>query len=265
MRTTSNFWLAFWLRFSSDKKKISFRNGFEIELNWSEFVIMRDILSRGYSVERLGNLLLFKKGNFKLIGPLPHVGVLTEDTDCFSTIDFQNKTVLDVGGFIGDTASLFSSLGAKKVIIYEPVSENHEFIKLNVQLNGINAEIHEEGIGETDGFTTIYFDNAGIDFGLKKTGNKERKIKIRNVSKIIEDSGAEIAKFDCEGAEISLVNVPKKIIRKIEYYIIEVHSIEIRNKLLRKFIECGFKPIKDLSSTAGPEYSVLFIQRTRNC
>jgi FkbM family methyltransferase len=261
LKTTSNFWVVPSLRWSGSKKKVVFRNGFKMELKWSDYRIMRDIFSKGYAVEPYGDMLCFKKNNIKIVGPMPDVSVLSEDTNDFYSIDFRNKVVLDVGGFIGDTAVLFSAMGAKKVIVYEPVPAHHEIIKINTMLNGVNAEIHGEGLGETDGYATIHYENAGIDFGLRNNGTREMQIKIRSAKHIIEESDAEVAKFDCEGAEISLVNVPDDILRKISFYIIEVHSSEIKNAICTKFRNCGFDLMKDLPNTAGPEFSVLFFKR----
>jgi predicted RNA methylase len=87
----------------------------------------------------------------KIVGPLPIIDVLLEDNGVLYLTDYQDKVVLDVGGFIDDTAVLFATLGAKKVIIYEPVVAHHEIIKINLSFNAVNAEIHEEGIGEIDG------------------------------------------------------------------------------------------------------------------
>ncbi len=261
LKTTSNFWIIPSLRWSGSKKKVSFRNGFKMELKWSDYRIFRDILSNGYSIEPYGDIFCFTKNNMKIVGKLPEVSVLAEDTDDFYSVDFRDKVVLDVGGFIGDTAVFFSAMGAKKVIIYEPVPAHHEIIKINVMLNDVNAEIHEEGLGETDGYATIRYENTGIDFGLKNSGPKEMKIRIKNPKSIIEESGAEIAKFDCEGAEISLVDVPDDVLRKISTYIVEVHSAEIRKAIYAKFEKSGFGLIKDAPNTAGHEYSVLFFQR----
>lgn len=38
----------------------------------------------------------------------------------FKQIDFRNKTVLDIGANIGDSAIYFSTMGAKRVIAVEP-------------------------------------------------------------------------------------------------------------------------------------------------
>jgi FkbM family methyltransferase len=261
LKTTRNFWDALRLKNSKEKKKIIFRNGCEVELNWPEYRTVRDIVSKGYTVEYVASLLCFKKGKIKVAGPLLHVGVLNERLDEIYCLDCSNKVVLDVGGFIGETAVFFSAWGAKKVIIYEPVAYNHEFIKTNMALNGINAELHEEGIGEKDGYETIHYDTLGVGFGFKDEGTHEMKIKIRNIRSVIDESNADIAKFDCEGAERSLISVLSASLRRIGFYIIEVHTPEIKKALINKFKSSGFDLIRDLPNETDEKVSVIFFQK----
>jgi hypothetical protein len=47
--------------------------------------------------------------------------------------DWLGKKVVDIGGFVGDTALYFLSKGAEKIIIYEPVSKNMEALMLNLK------------------------------------------------------------------------------------------------------------------------------------
>ena len=84
------------------------------------------------------------------------------------------------------------------------------------------------------------------------------KIKIKDITKIISESGAEVAKIDCEGAEISLVNVPQEILRKIEYAMIEVHSLQIRHALIQKFRNSGFTLEKSEEECKEPVSTVYF-------
>jgi FkbM family methyltransferase len=260
LKTTRNFWDTLKLRKSKEKKKITFRNGCELDLTWPEYTLVRDILSKGYSVEHFDELLCFKKGEIQIVGPLSLIGVLNESLDELYSLDFRNKVVLDVGGFIGETAVFFSAWGATKVIIYEPVVAYHEFIKINLALNDVNAELHDEGLGETDGYATVKYETAGSDFGLSNEGTKEMKIKTKSAKRMIEESNADLAKFDCEGAEKSLINVPNKVLRRIGFYIIEVHTSEIKNAILDKFRNSGFALVKDIPNVAY-EVSVVFFQR----
>ena len=173
--------------------------------------------------------------------------------------NYKGKVVLDVGGFEGESAAYFWSKGAKKIIIYEPLEEHVEVIKKNVIQNHIEAEIHQSGIGKQDGTQTIQFSTTNPGFGILSEGPNQIEIKVKDISKVIEESGAEIAKFDCEGAEEFLVTVPTETLRKIAYYIIEVHSPEIRKNILEKFEQAGFTLEGEKSKST--QYSVVALER----
>ncbi len=71
-----------------------------------------------YEIKGLGDqLLLAKSEEASFIGPLESLMVYF--LECFRGIydcDYRDKTVLDVGGFCGETAVFFASRGATKVV-----------------------------------------------------------------------------------------------------------------------------------------------------
>ena len=283
LRTTRRPHVVLLMRFSAKRKLVTFSNGFKFRLIWSQFRTLRDSYSvmQGYSVEQVENdLFKVKSGEFELVASLPIVCVIAElrqeyeveqvekslfkikcnrfellgtseildfiremqlgEYDC----DCRGKVVLDVGGFQGESAVFFSANGAKKVIVYEPILAHHAFIKKNVSLNRVNAEIHEAGIGAVDG---------------RLDSPADGDIKIRNVASVISESGASVAKIDCEGAEESFIHVPSEILRKIELYMIEVHTPEIKKALIKKFRASGFCLEKD--RVKNKQLSVIFFRR----
>lgn len=261
IKATKNFWVVFsWLN-PEKKVEVIFRNGCKAELNLLEYRQVLSILLKGYTVESLGKLLCFRKGNVRITGPLLLLGCLCEGLDEIYSIDCKNKIVLDIGGFIGDSAVYFSIAGASKVIIYEPVVAHHEFIKMNMALNGVNAELHDEGIGETDGYTLIRYDKTDEYFGLTSEGTRKMSIKIKNVKRVIEESGASIAKFDCEGAESALVNVPAEVLQAIDFYVIETHTSELKSTLVNKFTASGFDIVKDTPTGGNANLSTIYLRR----
>ena len=162
--------------------------------------------------------------------------------------NYQGKVVLDIGAFCGETAVFFHNQGAKKVIIYEPFLSHHKLIRRNICLNNIKADTFEEGIGENNEAKTISYQDADLAFGLSGQGKNQTEIKIRNIADVLIESEADIAKIDCEGAELSLVNVPEEVLQKINYYFIETHSTKIRELIINKFKKSGFilsrKPVE---------------------
>ncbi len=289
LKTTKNFWNALIICLSKKRRNILFRNGSNLRLNRDEFFVIKELVAAGYKVEQQANGMLhavnarheltvsypflniltylrdeirkvqqtgpneftIETDELKLVGDHVIFGFLGENLPIFYKCNCLKKTVLDIGGTQGESAVIFSKMGAEKVIIYEPVVAHHKFITKNLALNNVEAELHEEGIGDKDGFETIHYEDTNQNFGSISTGSKEMVIKIRNLSDVLEKSHADIAKFDCEGAEVSLVQVPIKILRKLEYYMIEVHTKEIRAAVLKKFSEAGFELVSEIDVWHG--------------
>jgi FkbM family methyltransferase len=216
------------LKLTKKRKKITFANGFKFRLTWQQFRFLRDHykLVKKYNLQQINDeTFKIHTDRFQFVGSLVLMCLVDEMESGVYDYDCRGKVVLDIGGFEGESAVFLWGMGAKKVIIYEPVLSHIKFIKENALLNKVNAEIHEEGIGNEDGEITVAYDQADNCFGLERKGLPNKmKIKIRDVAKVIAESGAEVAKIDCEGAEISIVNVPKEILRRLEYVMIEVHT-----------------------------------------
>lgn len=286
------------LRLGHRRKTITFRNGSKFRITWHQFVILRDCytalqkykveqvdedlfkirndnsevscasrmipticdLMQEYSIERVtDDVFRVKNDEIELIGSSDMLNCVREQERGEYDCDCRGKIVLDVGGFQGESAVFLSRLGAKKVIIYEPVGSHHRYIAENVSLNHVNVEIHEEGIGEKDGTIAVKCTETNAGFGLPCEGQKEVKIKVRNITRVIEESGADVAKIDCEGAEECLSRVPNQTLRKIGFYMIEVHSPAVRLALFEKFKASGFTLTKETKKT--PTVSVICFER----
>ena len=250
-------------KLNGKRRLITFANGAKFRLTWYQFTLLRDNyeLMQKYHLEQVDDEgFKLSNGRFRLVGSPVLMCPVSELDSGIYDCNCQDKVVLDVGGFQGESAVFFSGMGAKKVIIYEPVKAFHRFIKENITVNKVNAEIHEEGIGAVDGEIIIPYEKGNNWIGLSRTGPYEMKIKIRNIAKIIEESGANVAKIDCEGAEECLINVPAETLRRVELYIIEVHTPEIKWKIIQKFKDSGFNLTKDIEE--NKQFSVIFLERT---
>jgi FkbM family methyltransferase len=252
--------VALLMRFNKKRRQITFANGSKFWLTWGQFRILRDnySLMKNYKIQQLeADLFNVKFEAFEFTSPLLTLCIVAKqgEYDC----NCRGKTVLDVGGFQGESAVYFTMKGAKKVVIYEPVGEHHKFIRKNMTLNGIDAEIHEAGIGTRDEAQTVRYDKTNAGFGFCASGKHEMQIKIRNITAVIKESGADIAKIDCEGAEACLVEVPAEILRQIEFYMIEVHAPKIKKELVRKFKDSGFTLTKSIDK--NEQMSVIFLKR----
>ena len=135
-------------------------------------------------------------------------------------------------------------------------------LRKNVELNHVNAEIHEAGIGCENATIKVNPEQADDNFGFSPT-NQQYDMKISNISEVISSSGADVAKIDCEGAEICLKTVPKEVLEKIPCYIIELHGEEVRNKLTRKFLSAGFRITNIKNSSSNLSVITFLRQETK--
>jgi FkbM family methyltransferase len=294
---TRNPLIGFSLKRGNSRKSVSFRSGSTYCLTWPQFRVFRDNyqfltkykvtqvgddlfkvadeksevacsaallpmlfdLMQDFAIHQENELYRLKNEKQELIGTEAMLVCIQELRTGEYECDYKGKVVLDVGGFEGESAVYFWGKGAKKIVIYEPVPEHVEAIKKNVELNHIDAEIHPSGIGNQDGTQTIHFNQTDPGFGILSKGAKTTEIEISNVSDVVAESGAQIGKFDCEGAEESLVGVPADVIQKIPYYIIEVHSLKIKEAILGKFLGAGFSLEKEIPKPG--EFSVLIFKK----
>ena len=159
--------------------------------------------------------------------------------------DYTGKVVLDVGGFQGESAVFFWHAGAKKVVVYEPIKTYYDQIRANLKLNYILSEVHQAGIGAEDTKLKI-----GV-FASDPANAKQELVEVKNISDVINQSGADLAKIDCEGAEVCLTSVPNEILMKIPQYELELHGVNVQEKVMGKFKEAGFKMTRFKKLNAG--------------
>jgi FkbM family methyltransferase len=237
------------MKLTKKRAKVTFANGAQMQLTWPQFRFLRDHYEqvKKYNITQVDDQTFkIQTERYQLVGSINLMCLLDEIESGIYDYDCHGKVVLDVGGFEGESAVFFWAMGAEKVVVYEPVLEHIKFIKENVLLNKVNAEIHGEGIADKDGEITVAYDQADNCFGLEREGlTNKMTIKVRNIAKVIAESDAKVAKIDCEGAEISIVNVPKNILRQLEYVMVEVHSSQIRQLVIQKFKDSGFTIAKD--------------------
>lgn len=169
-------------------------------------------------------------------------GILGEDLSYYNCTDFKDKTVLDIGGFIGDTAVLFHSWGAKRIIIVEPVLENQPIIKENLKLHNISdADLFPCGIGE--GYDDVTVKYRGLDgmFGLNRgVRENQRVIQTKPLQFFLTYTKIDIAKIDCEGAESLLLTTPQSTVSSIPIYLIETHTEENKANIAELFKTLGY-------------------------
>ena len=230
------------------------KNGKTIEIKSK--IQLSFILKKMENMFSIGNNLLTIKFNSKL---LKFTNYESMELDIFSqklysNISVKNKTVIDVGGGVGDSALLFRTLGAKKVIMIEPEPVFFESAKQNIELNKElqNIEIHNLVLSSTIGIYMIDHKQSG-DLG-EINESKENGVPIPKITidKFLSNYHEQnfVLKMDCESCEYDvLLPISEDILRKFEQIFIEFHNgcLNISQRLEKS----GFK-IKILNSKLTP-------------
>jgi hypothetical protein len=167
-----------------------------------------------YSVD--GKLLARFKGGVVSLPAVGFASLLTEPFEKFYRVFDYNGRVLDVGGYLGETAYLFKKWGAEEVVVYEPEHQLAKHVRETMQLNGVKGVVYESFVGCSTSHNSV----GWID--------------------VLKDR-FEVAKVDCEGCEKHLLSLPDDLIRKVPKWVIECHGPETLRQLCEKFLKAGFK------------------------
>jgi len=149
---------------------------------------------------------------FKLFILKEILPIFNEDyNECWGYVDYEGKTVLDLGADYGSTAYYFLKKGAKKVIAVE----GDEILARKLEVN--------------------YGEDSRVSCITKWIGNAN------DIEQLIKSYPCDIAKVDIEGAEIYLAEVSHKALLSVKKWFIETHTKEIYDKLTSLFLRLRFK------------------------
>ena len=204
--------------YRSRVKELEFRFGLgRHKLDLDYVLVFAELLLRGIFVYRVNGKLLarFKGG----LVSLPAVGLASLLTEPFEKLyrvfDYRGR-VLDVGGYLGETAYLFEKWGAEEVVVYEPEHQLAKHVRETMQLNKVKGVVYESFVNCSTSHNSV-----GWIYVLKV--------------------GFEVAKVYCEGCEKHLLSLPDDLIRKVPKWVIECHGPETLRQLCEKFLKAGFK------------------------
>lgn len=157
-------------------------------------------------------------------------------------LNLNNKSrVLDIGGFIGDSAVFFGLQGAK-VYVFEPQKTAYNLILENMTLNGLkNFEVTNSAV-TSDGRDLLIENTNKISDSFDATKNKSGvKLKSLKFSDVLKKEKIwDIVKIDIEGGEWELfeqICQNPKIIGRVKAFVIEIHHIKDNKEMLKRFIE----------------------------
>jgi FkbM family methyltransferase len=146
----------------------------------------------------------------------------------YDFLDVTNRTVVDVGASIADTAIYFALRGAKRVIAFEPFPKIFEIAGRNVKANGLEDKIILVNAGcGYDGEVRVKEDvESNASAGLKDFGEGV-KIPMYSLNTIVSKFNVEkgsVLKVDCEGCEYDLFrNASREALERFDQIEMEYH------------------------------------------
>ena len=202
-----------------------------------------------------------KVGDLVFLIPFPYgISVLKEVfyDNLYAGFDVTDKTVVDIGAFIGDTAVYFASKGAKKVFAYEPLSHLYNIAMHNVLINKFENVIHinNEAVGDRSGELIIHeplfpgsSSNVFLCWVPRNQIMRSHRVKVTPLSDVIFNLGeVELLKIHCEGCEHTALKdaYEKRALKNVNQFVAEVHYNT--SYILNVLQKAHFKIVKVKSS-----------------
>jgi len=146
----------------------------------------------------------------------------------YDFLDVTNRTVVDVGANIADTAIYFALRGAKRVIAFEPFPKIFEIAERNVNATGFEDKIILVNAGcGYDGEVRVEEDVESIASTQLKGFGEGVKIPMYSLNTIVSKFNVEkgsVLKVDCEGCEYDLFrNASREALDRFDQIEIEYH------------------------------------------
>jgi FkbM family methyltransferase len=200
-----------------------------------------------------------KKGityRFTLIGvpnaaKAPFVHNLTPLTDIFflglyDVYDYRDGIVIDIGGYIGDTAVYFVKNGAREVYSYEPNPVNFEYLRKNVNQNGVSQRVKAFNCAVSlERRPLVVPGQAGAGSVFSESG-AGTLYDIDNVSPsdlLHEREVVALMKVDCKGCEKELFDISiDEVSQKVMSLIVDAGRLDAqeRAKMIARLVKVGF-------------------------
>ena len=183
----------------------------------------------------------------------------------------EDATVIDIGGYIGDTAIFFALGGAKNVFTFEPHPMLFDLLKTNISLNSLEKTVipYRLAVGDSTKMIPLRLpqsqDKKYKTLGITASGDGPvisyaQQLAFEEILSKFDE--VDIAKFNCEGCEyLSILSSSVESLRKIKYLIIHMHEYEasLRPILLTRLRKAGFK----LLERYGPEHLIYVNNNSR--
>jgi FkbM family methyltransferase len=178
----------------------------------------------------------------------------------FNSLELSNinpKTILDIGGYIGDFSLYCANKYNSIIHSYEPTYENLKLFIENLELNPNlknNITLFDEAISSYNGDINLFFDNDLGEIHASTVFNysKKKKVKCIDLETAIGrfNCDLDLVKIDIEGAEIDVLKSFKneECINKVKYIVVENHDFKPNSNVIKNIIHKNFKLINEYES-----------------
>jgi FkbM family methyltransferase len=136
----------------------------------------------------------------------------------------QDLSPDDIFYDIGANAGLYTVFAAKSVSqgavhAFEPIPANIERLRENLQLSGVEVEVHPFAIGSSDETVTMTTPDAlshGTPEVTSESDNDTINVEQRSIDSLIESNvqTPNVVKIDVEGYEMSVIKGAEKLLRE---------------------------------------------------
>jgi FkbM family methyltransferase len=180
------------------------------------------------------------------LGFLPIGTSDTAESRFFRQLQLSGRVVYDIGGFEG-LVTLFFSVRAEAVVVYEPNPQSRSRLMENLRLNHVqNVTVRPVGVGAASETKTIIFDplmpgaataNASIGSQIRETAGRIRTAEIQIVR--LDDDIREhdlptpdFVKIDVEGLELAVLQGMAQTLATVRPNLyIEMHGATLEEKI----------------------------------
>ena len=191
-----------------------------------------------YRWEKNGKSFIGEYMHFTCMEP-EYLSGLFEDIYAYP---WKGKKVLDLGGYIGDSALFFLENGAAMVHVYEPVPLNLEAMQYNLENFKNRVSIYPIALSDQAGWMEMSSNEnfASMGFGQVK-GQYVLRCQTETIEEMLQKEKFDVVKVDIETGEKHLCLASSALLQTVPYWIIETHSPEIEMDISNTFLKAGFQ------------------------
>lgn len=131
----------------------------------------------------------------------------------------RKSDIVDVGGFIGDSAIVFSKVTTGNVHTFEPINCNYQKMIETIEINNCNNVICiKAGLAEERKQEEFYFDGSASGYCVGQFGNNDIKerVQLYTLDEYVKENNLNVGliKVDVEGAEQEFLKGAEQTIKK---------------------------------------------------